>query len=148
MMYLWVVILTVCVVFCLYTVVQSRKHPLATFVLIPLLLVGSVYSVNLFYHIQGTPRNGLPQGQVEVLYVGIAKPSIYVLVQSQQAEHPVYYRMDYTKQRAQQMRKLQEKMSKEQLRGEFKVDGGTGQMTQDNIIFENIKHIPLPPKEQ
>ena len=148
MIYLWAVMLTVCVVFCLYAVIQSRKHPLATFVLIPLLLVGSVYSVNLFYHLQGTPRNDVPQGQVEILYIGIAKPNIYVLVQSQQAEHPVYYRMDYTKQRAQQMRKLMEQMGKEQLRGKFKVDGNRTQMTQEDIIFENIKHIPLPPKEQ
>lgn len=147
MIYLWASVLIICVAFCLYIAIQSRKYPLVMFILVPMLLVASVYSVNVFYHIQGTPKHELPQGQIEILYVAIAKPNIYLLVKEDDATHPVYYRIDYTTQRAQQMRKLMQQMGTEQLRGNLRFKGDGELTTKEDIVFENIKNTPLPPKE-
>lgn len=133
-----------------YALIQLGKNNTLTFFLIPIALISSIFSGWTMLALQGTPINGIPDGEVEVIWVEIQKPHIYFNVRPDGETEPVYHVIPYTKDNAKKMQSLAE--AAEQGRpekGEFKQKDGDQKKDQSNsyeIQFDNINRSPLPSK--
>ena len=86
-----------------YALIQLGRNNTLTFFLIPVALVSSIFSGYTMLALQGTPIDGIPEEQVEVIWVEVQKPHIYFNVRPVGELQPVYYRIPYTEDNAKKM---------------------------------------------
>jgi hypothetical protein len=133
-----------------YALIQLGRRNIMTFFLIPIALVASLYAGYTMFALQGTPINKLPEGQVEVLWVEVQKPTIFFTIRYLGTTQPVYFKIPYTDDNAKKMNELGEQAEKGmKVEGEFKkADGDKADLSQRNEIqFDEIKRFPLPTKK-
>lgn len=133
-----------------YALIQLGRNNTLTFFLIPVALVSSIFSGYTMLALQGTPIDGIPEEQVEVIWVEVQKPHIYFNVRPVGELQPVYYRIPYTEDNAKKMQELAEAAGKGRPeKGKFKkADGDRKDQSKSfEIQFDNIERSPLPIKK-
>lgn len=109
MVYTAAVLLFLLAAVSLYALIVSRRNYMLLFLLVPIMLVSSIYSSYTLYSLQGKPINGIPQGEVELVWIEISNPDILFLARSTETGGtPTYYRIAYTDQNVQEMAGLLE----------------------------------------
>ena len=104
MIYVAAILLFFLAVVSIYALISSGRNYLILFILTPLILISSIYSAYTLYSLQGTPVNGFPNGEVEVVWVELANPDILFLARfSEIGGRPVYYRIAYTEKNLEEM---------------------------------------------
>lgn len=151
MIYIATILLFSLAVLTIYAIIQTNKNRLLVFLLIPLVLVCSLYTGYSIYALQGTPISKLPKGEVEVLWAEVQKPHIYFLVRHAGEPQPQYYTMPYSKNNARKMQAMGEQAEEgKPVTGEFKEsEQKNGLITESQeFVFDNIRRDPLPPKRK
>jgi hypothetical protein len=135
----------------LYALVVSRKNFIVMVVLIPLALCASLYTGYTIYALQGTPIDReLPEEQkIEIVFVEPAKPWIYLLLRVNGATEAVYYKIDYTENNLEQVKKALEAQQKGKdptQQGTFKRRRNMNDSESTEYMFMENPNNPLPPK--
>jgi hypothetical protein len=133
-----------------YALIQLGRNNTLTFFLIPVALVSSIFSGYTMLALQGTPIDGIPEEQVEVIWVEVQKPHIYFNVRPVGELQPVYYRIPYTEDNAKKMQELAKAAGQGRPeKGKFKkADGDRKDQSKSfEIQFDNIERSPLPTKK-
>ena len=127
----------------IYALIISRRKPVIVFLLTPLLLTARIYAGWAIYTLVGSPIDGFPDGQVEILHVEPARPHIYFLVLSLEEEdpgHPKYHRVDYTENNRRTMMELKQRGERGlSTQGQFKPKGGEtngGEKNEQQFILD------------
>lgn len=130
----------------LYALIEARKNYFMLFIFTPVLLVSSIFAGNVLYSLQGTPIPGIPQEEVEVVWVEMAKPDILFLARStEEGGHPKYYKIAYTEKNRKKMNQIMEAVqSGQNPTGQFKIVSGGSTEGGEDIEF-NLPN--LPPEE-
>lgn len=96
----------------MYALIQSKTNRWIVFILIPIILCMSLYTWQAITFLQGKPVAGLPEDkEVEIIYISVRKPDIYLLMKHIDQQQPTYYFVPWTKENAkklQQLRRLQQ----------------------------------------
>lgn len=97
----------------LYALIVSRSNRLVVFVLIPALLLMSVFTWQAVEHFRGTPIvDSLPEMEnVTVIYIRIEKPDILYLIRHPDTQIPHYYREEWTEEKANEAKRMQQDMN-------------------------------------
>lgn len=137
-------------VFSLYTVIQAKQN-LATFVLVPVIIICGLLGGSAIYSLRGTAIEAMPEGIVDVLVVEIKKPDILLIVKHKGDDEELFYKIPYSKENAREMQgiKTRQKMGM-QSEGEFsqvKPKDGTKKSTA-KIKFKSVPPNEAPPKQQ
>lgn len=151
MIYIATILLFCLAVLTVYAIIQTNKNRILVFLLIPLVLVSSLYTGYSIYALQGTPVNSLPKGEVEVLWAEVQKPHIYYLVRHVGEPQPQYYTMPYSKSNARKMQNMGEQAENgKPVTGVFKeTEQQNGLLTNiQEFTFDNIRRDSLPPKRK
>ena len=154
MIFMAIVLFFLIGVVAIYALIQTGKNYAIQLLLIPLLLVGTIFAAYSIYILQGTPKNGIPDGEVEIVFVEMQKPWIIFLSRTKGEDEnpiPTYYRIPYNDENKKTMNKIMQEMeSGRQVEGEFKernkVKGGT-EPPNGEFWFDRIRRDGLPPKE-
>lgn len=124
----------------IYALIQTRKNYIVVFFLTPILLASTLYSAKIVYSLLGSPIRGFPTQTVDITYVYPLDPYIYFLASDTDSENPEpkYYRVPYTKENQQMMKKLQQKAANGQkVQGKFKKSqGNSGSKEFERYFFE------------
>lgn len=91
----------------MYALIQSKTNRWLVFILIPIILCMSLYTWQAVTMLQGKPIAGLPEDkEVEILYITVRKPDIYLLMKHSDQEQPTYYFVPWTKENAKKLQQL------------------------------------------
>lgn len=138
----------------IYAIIQTGKNYALQALMIPLILVSTIFAGYAIFILQGTPKNGIPDGEVEILWVELQKPNILFLARgTEQGDSPLpkYYRIPYNDQNKEEINKMKRKMEMGMpVQGEFKqkkpLPGGQ-EPPQGEFEFDDIRRDGLPPKQ-
>jgi len=114
---LYVLGLFALIIICLYALIQSKANKLYTFVIIPLALIMASMTWQGIKVLQGMPVYGLPEKEVEVMWVNDNKPWIYVILKKDGV--PVLYKIDWTEENKKKMKELQKMIGSSLAQGKF-----------------------------
>ncbi len=142
----------------IYALIQTGKNYAIQVVLIPIILVGTLYAGYAIYVLQGTPRVGIPKNNIELVFVEMQKPWIVFLardmpeVEGEKVDPiPKYYRIAYNEENKKTMNELIKRLEAgAKVEGKFKakkVVGGGLEPPQGEYIFDNIRREGLGPKQ-
>lgn len=128
-----------------YALIVSRRNYLVLFFLIPLVLSGGIYSTYVLYALQGKPINGIPENEVEIVWVELANPDILFLARdTETGGTPVYYRIPYTEENVEQMAEIMQQMEQGGIpTGTFESNSSD---SEDMIRFTPPPSTPQRPK--
>ena len=131
----------------LYALIEARKNYFMLFIFTPVILLTSIFSGSVLYSLQGTPIPGIPEHEVEVLWVEMAKPDIYFLARNlETGGEPKYYKIPYTDKNKQEMNAIQNKLEQGQkAEGEF-TEIVTGNDTESESPDYDFSLPDLPPE--
>lgn len=138
----------------IYAIIQTGKNYALQSLMIPLILVSTIFAGYAIFILQGTPKNGIPDGEVEILWVEQQKPNILFLARgTEQGDSPIpkYYRIPYNDQNKKEINKMKRKMEMGMpVQGQFKqkkpLPGGQ-EPPQGEFEFDDIRREGLPPKK-
>lgn len=102
---------------CLYALIQSKANKLYTFIIIPLALMMASMTWQGIKVLQGMPVYGLPEVEVEVMWVNDNKPWIYVVLKRDGV--PVLHKIDWTEENKKKMKELQKMVGSSLAQGKF-----------------------------
>jgi len=142
----------------IYALIQTGKNYAIQVVLIPIILVGTLYAGYAIYVLQGTPRVGIPKNNIELVFVEMQKPWIVFLardmpeVEGEKVDPiPKYYRIAYNEENKKTMNELIKRLEAgAKVEGKFKakkVVGGGLEPPQGEYVFDNIRREGLGPKQ-
>ena len=114
---LYVLGLFALILVCLYALIQSKANKLYTFIIIPLALIMASMTWQGIKVLQGMPVYGLPEKEVEVMWVNDNKPWIYVILKKDGV--PVLYKIDWTEENKKKMKELQKMIGSSMAQGKF-----------------------------
>ena len=114
---LYVLGLFALIIICLYALIQSKANKLYTFIIIPLALIMASMTWQGIKVLQGMPVYGLPEKEVEVMWVNDNKPWIYVILKKDGV--PVLYKIDWTEENKKKMKELQKMIGSSLAQGKF-----------------------------
>lgn len=114
---LYVLGLFALILVCLYALIQSKANKLYTFIIIPLALIMASMTWQGIKVLQGMPVYGLPEKEVEVMWVNDNKPWIYVVLKKDGV--PVLYKIDWTEENKKKMKELQKMIGSSMAQGKF-----------------------------
>lgn len=114
---LYVLGLFALILVCLYALIQSKANKLYTFIIIPLALMMASMTWQGIKVLQGMPVYGLPEKEVEVMWVNDNKPWIYVILKKDGV--PVLYKIDWTEENKKKMKELQRMIGSSMAQGKF-----------------------------
>ena len=114
---LYVLGLFALIIICLYALIQSKANKLYTFIIIPLALIMVSMTWQGIKVLQGMPVYGLPEKEVEVMWVNDNKPWIYVILKKDGV--PVLYKIDWTEENKKKMKELQKMIGSSLAQGKF-----------------------------
>jgi len=134
-----------------YALIQLGRNNILTFFLIPIALVASIFAGYTMFALQGTPIEGIPEGEVEVVWAEVQKPHIYFTVRHKGEKRPTYYHIPYNENNAKKMAELAEaaKAGRPE-KGQFKKKDGDQNQDESKsfeIQFDDIDRTPLPMKK-
>ena len=141
----------------IYALIQTGKNYALQAVLIPVILVSTLFAGYSIYILQGTPKQGIPEYDVEVMFVHMQKPHILFLAREASNDDgretdpiPKYFVIPYNDENKKTMNKIMKKMEMGvQVEGKFKrkdVNPNGNQPPTGEFEFDNIKREGLPPK--
>lgn len=141
----------------IYALIQTGKNYALQAVLIPVILVGTLFAGYAIYILQGTPKQGIPEYDVEVVFVQMQKPHILFLAREAASDDasetdpiPKYFVIPYNDQNKKTMNKIMKRMEMGQpVEGKFKkkdVNPNGNQPPTGEFEFDNIIREGLPPK--
>ena len=105
------------ILICLYALIQSKANKLYTFIIIPLALVMASMTWQGIKLLQGMPVYGLPETEVEVMWVNDNKPWIFVVLKKE--GQPVLYKIDWSEENKKKMKELQRNIGSSLAQGKF-----------------------------
>ena len=114
---LYVLGLFALILVCLYALIQSKANKLYTFIIIPLALIMASMTWQGIKVLQGMPVYGLPEKEVEVMWVNDNKPWIYVILKKDGV--PVLYKIDWTEENKKKIKELQKMIGSSMAQGKF-----------------------------
>lgn len=137
-----------------YAITQTGKNYALQALMIPLILVSTIFAGYAIFILQGTPKNGIPDGEVEIVWVELQKPNILFLARgTNEGDSPIpkYYRIPYNDTNKKEVNKMKKKMEMGvPVQGEFKqkkpLPGGN-EPPQGEFEFDDIRRDGLPPKQ-
>lgn len=140
----------------IYALIQTGKNYALQAVLIPVILVSTLFAGYAIYILQGTPKKGIPDYEVEIVFVEMQKPNILFLARQKAGDDdtetdpiPKYFVIPYNDENKKTMNKIMKKMEMGvQVEGKFKKKTNpTGtQPPTGEYQFDDIKREGLPPK--
>lgn len=142
----------------IYALIQTGKNYALQAILIPIILIGTLYAGYAIYVLQGTPRSGIPEGEVELVFVEMQKPWIVFLAREKPQEGqedkadpiPKYFRIVYNEANRKTMNELVKQMRMGQkVEGKFKAKTVVGGLEPPNgeFVFDDIRRENLAPKQ-
>lgn len=142
-----IILFFIMAVIAVYALIQTRKNYFLLFLLIPFFLASTIYAAYAIYVLQGTPRDGVPRGTVEMVHVIMQKPDILFLARVGDNTIPTYFRIPYNDENKKMMGKLQQQIEAGQApEGEITKNPNSSQSNSEEFQWDNIKREPLPPK--
>ena len=134
----------------LYVLILNRKNIIVLFILIPLMLISSVYTGYTIYALQGTPitRTVPTDVKVEIVWFEASKPWIYLLLRVDGASEAVYYKITYNEKTLKEIQQAQDaakQMGQEEAQGKFQ-PSNNGDSESDVFTFIIPPDWKLPPK--
>jgi len=134
----------------MYALIISKKDYVVLFILTPILLVSSIYTGYAIFALQGTPIDGIPEGEVEIAWVEPANPDIFFVARHTDPDldnSPKLYRIDYTKNNVKALNEAQQRAAAGAPKAKGKFEKKSGDESDGNEIkFDRISREPLPPK--
>ena len=138
-----------------YAIIQTGKNYALQALMIPLILVSTIFAGYAIFILQGTPKNGIPDGEVEIVWVEMQKPNILFLARgTQQGDNPIpkYYRIPYNDPNKKMVNEMKKKMEMGvPVQGKFEqkkpLPGGQ-EPPQGEFEFDDIRREGLPPKKE
>ena len=132
----------------IYALIISKKNYILLFFLTPLILSSSIYTAYTVFALQGTPINGIPKHEIEILWVEMSKPDIFFTARNIDPENddtqPKYYRVEYNDKNKNEMGKIQQK-TKAGMTVKGKLDEGNGGQT-GSVVFVPMQSTKQPLK--
>lgn len=131
----------------IYALIQTGKNYALLVIIIPLLLVSTIFAGYSIYALQGSPKPGVPAGEVEIVWVEIQKPVIVFTVRTEGDTIPVYHIIPYNDENNQMMQDMK-KRSKEgkEVRGTFMeidpLENGGEPTDEKTYEFDDINRLP------
>jgi len=119
-----------------YSLIVSRTNRLLVFLLVPSMLVMSLFTWKVILELQGTPIKGYPiDERIEIIYIYKQKPEIMFLAKKEGENIPTYYIIPWTEENAQKMAVLERiKEMGVDVEGKFK-EAKNGHNSQSNSIY-------------
>jgi hypothetical protein len=135
----------------IYALIVSKKNYTLLFFLTPLILSSSIYTAYTVFALQGTPINGIPKHEIEILWVEMSKPDIFFTARNIDPENddpqPRYYRVEYNDKNKNEMGKIQKK-TKVGISVKGKLQEGNGGETKGEVEFVPMQSTAQPLKPQ
>jgi hypothetical protein len=142
---LYVLGLFTLIVICLYALIQSKANKLYTFIIIPLALIMVSMTWQGIKVLQGMPVYGLPEKEVEVMWVNDNKPWIYVILKKDGV--PVLYKIDWTEENKKKMKELQKMIGSSMVQGKFK-ETETNNGESNSYVFTPMMDLGEPEEKR
>tara|TARA_B100000768_G_C11280251_1_gene378148 strand:- start:3092 stop:3718 length:627 start_codon:yes stop_codon:yes gene_type:complete len=108
------------ILICLYALIESKANKLYTFIIIPLALIMASMTWQGIKLLQGMPVYGLPETEVEVMWVNDNKPWIFVVLKKE--GQPVLYKIDWSEENKKKMKELQRNIGSTLAQGKFETE--------------------------
>ena len=105
MIYLLTVSLLILVILATMAIVKSKFNIILTATIIPFLIFNAGFSWHTISELRGSPRDGYPVGQVQLLYAAVQQPKIYLLVNHENEKSPTLYAIPYSEEDARKLAK-------------------------------------------
>ena len=130
----------------LYALIEARKNYFMLFMFTPVILVTSIFSGSVLFSLQGTPIEGIPEFEVEVVWVEMSKPDILFLARNlETGGHPKYYKIPYTDKNKAEMNAIMQALESDQkVEGKFTEWSGGNESESEDYDFS----LPDLPPEQ
>lgn len=142
-----IILFFIMAVIAIYALIQTRKNYFLLFLLIPFFLASTIYAAYAIYVLQGTPRNGIPTGKVEMVFVQMQKPDILFLARVEEDPIPTYFRIPYNDENKKMMGQLQRQIESGQApEGKITKKPNGSQSNSQEFQWDRIVREPLPPK--
>lgn len=137
-----------------YAIIQTGKNYALQTLMIPLILVSTVFAGYAIYILQGTPKRGVPDYEVEIVFVEMQKPNIIFLardITEGASPIPKYYIIDYNDPNKKMVNEMKKKMEMGiPVEGKFEqkkpLPGGQEPPTGE-FEFDDIRRDGLPSKQ-
>lgn len=114
-----------------HALIVSKANKWYTFIIIPFVLIMSLYTWQAITMLRGMPIYGLPYDEeITILYVYDHKPFIYAVL-AHPEKGPMLYKIDWTKEDQKKMQGLKRNVGTDQAEGKFKKG-----LHSDSISFE------------
>jgi hypothetical protein len=148
MIYTSIILFFLMAVVSIYALIQTRKNYILLFILIPFILVSTIFAGYSIFALQGTPKRSVPSGEIEIVFVEVAKPDIVFLARIDGEGLPLYFRIPYTDENKKLMGKLQRDLEiGQKIEGSLKMKPRKGSDSQnEDYQWDRIKRDSLPPK--
>lgn len=142
---LYVLGLFALILVCLYALIQSKANKLYTFIIIPLALIMASMTWQGIKVLQGMPVYGLPEKEVEVMWVNDNKPWIYVVLKKDGV--PVLYKIDWNEENKKKMKELQKMIGSSLAQGKFEEDK-SNQGESQSYVFTPMMDLTEPEEKR
>jgi len=142
---LYVLGLFALIIICLYALIQSKANKLYTFIIIPLALIMASMTWQGIKVLQGMPVYGLPEKEVEVMWVNDNKPWIYVILKKDGV--PVLYKIDWTEENKKKMKELQKMIGSSMAQGKFS-ETETNNGESNSYVFTPMMDLGEPEEKR
>jgi len=93
-------------------IIKLNWNSVISIFLFPFLLFNIGFSWYTVNELWGQPRNETPEQNSQVMYIGVSKPWIHILVKEE--TETIFYRIPYTKEMEKQVSKMQRELKKGQ----------------------------------
>jgi hypothetical protein len=133
------------ILICLYALIQSKANKLYTFIIIPLALVMASMTWQGIKLLQGMPIYGLPETEVEVMWVNDNKPWIFVVLKKE--GQPVLHKIDWSEENKTKMKELQRNIGSSLAQGKFDPKKGNKGESQ-SFIFTPMQDMTEPEEKK
>jgi len=142
---LYVLGLFALILVCLYALIQSKANKLYTFIIIPLALIMASMTWQGIKVLQGMPVYGLPEKEVEVMWVNDNKPWIYVVLKRDGV--PVLHKIDWTEENKKKMKELQKMVGSSLAQGKFEeTESNNGES--NSYVFTPMMDLSEPEEKR
>ena len=132
------------ILICLYALIESKANKLYTFIIIPLALIMASMTWQGIKVLQGMPVYGLPEVEVEVMWVNDNKPWIYVVLKRDGV--PVLHKIDWTEENKKKMKELQKMVGSSLAQGKFETKSNNGES--NSYVFTPMMDLSEPEEKR
>lgn len=128
------------VLLALYAIILSKKHPILTFILIPVFVFSLFYTWRIVEYYKGYPITKLTNNEIQLVAIKVENPWILILVKEAEHSVPRYYMIPYNKENEDNLESLDKSLQEGNiLKGKF-----VNQGENENYQFRPTQHTYVP----